>query len=166
MDSKKFKIDYSNFDAEKEYYIKNKKVSKSNARIIADNLTKSRMENGFASKMAIAAMKVGGPSKGGKANSYESQSAKGKLSALAGGPSKGGKGNTSESQSSKNKQRKTFGHPPVTSIEVYRFDTNDYVGEYKSISECARVLKLDKGSIQKVIIGKYSQHKGYYFKKI
>jgi hypothetical protein len=36
MISKKFEIDYSNFNPDKEYTINNEKVSKSNARIIAD----------------------------------------------------------------------------------------------------------------------------------
>jgi hypothetical protein len=36
MINKKFEIDYSNFNPEKEYTISNEKVSKSNARIIAD----------------------------------------------------------------------------------------------------------------------------------
>jgi hypothetical protein len=36
MSNTKFEIDYSNFNPDKEYIIKNEKVSKSNARIIAD----------------------------------------------------------------------------------------------------------------------------------
>ncbi len=42
MINKKFEIDYSNFNPDKEYVIKNEKVSKSNARIIADAQTAER----------------------------------------------------------------------------------------------------------------------------
>ena len=42
MISKKFEIDYSNFNPDKEYTIKNEKVSKSNAKIIADAQTGER----------------------------------------------------------------------------------------------------------------------------
>jgi hypothetical protein len=118
----------------------------------------------------LISAKVGAPSKAGKANTKEQQSAKGKANTKEQQSAKG-KANTSESQSSKNKKRKTLGHPPAHKISVYRFDTNEYVGEYKSISECVRVLKPDKGKIDKSAIGRvlsgiYSQHKGYYFKKI
>ena len=92
------------------------------------------------------------PDLGGKSNTSESQSNKGKA-------------NTSESQSEKNKKRKTFGHPSTTKINVYKADTDEFVAEYTSISECARNMKLDKGNIHKVILGLYKQHKGYYFKK-
>lgn len=98
----------------------------------------------------------------------ENSSNGGKASAAVGGPSKAGKANTSESQSEKNRKRKTLGHPPTTSIQVYRFDTNEYVGEYKSISECARILDLDKGNISKLINGiksAGSNVKGFYFLK-
>jgi hypothetical protein len=42
MINRKFEIDYSNFNPDKEYEIKNEKVSKSNARIIADAETAIR----------------------------------------------------------------------------------------------------------------------------
>jgi hypothetical protein len=65
-----------------------------------------------------------------------------------------------------NKLRKTFGTPEKTKIECYKYDTNELVGIFESISECARQLVLDKGNISKVIKGKLKQTNGYIFKKI
>ena len=119
-------------------------------------------------------------SKGGKANTKEQLSAKGKI----GGPktkelgfgihgltdeqrkinaSKGGKNNSREEMSRKNSLRKYKGHPPTTPILVLKDD--NLIKEYKSISECARDMNLDKGNISKVVKGNYKQYKGYVFKK-
>ena len=74
----------------------------------------------------------------------------------------GGKGNSSKTQSDKNKLRKYNGHKPTKKVLVYKNDK--FIKEYKSLSECARQINLDKGNIQKVCKGIYKQHKGYVFK--
>ena len=74
----------------------------------------------------------------------------------------GGKSNTSAEQAKKNSLRKYNGHPPTTSILVFK--DNEFIKEYKSISECARDMNLYKGNIGKVLKGKFKQHKGYFFK--
>lgn len=60
-----------------------------------------------------------------------------------------------------NKSRKTMGHPTSHPIIVLR--GSKIVAEYKSISECARDMELDKGNIHKTLKGIYKHHKGYTF---
>lgn len=78
--------------------------------------------------------------------------------------SKGGKGNSSAEMKRKNSLRKHNGHSPGTPINVYDFKTNEFIKEYPSISECCRILKLDKKSTWSVLQGINKQHKGYVFK--
>ena len=57
MINRKFEIDYSNFNPEKEYTISNQKVSKSNARIIADAETAARNSTPEHGKKVSAGLK-------------------------------------------------------------------------------------------------------------
>jgi hypothetical protein len=55
MVSKKFEIDYSNFNPDKEYFIKNEKASKSNAKLIHyDRLANRERSKAEREKLSIA----------------------------------------------------------------------------------------------------------------
>ena len=74
----------------------------------------------------------------------------------------GGKGNTSKQQSDRNKLRKYKGHPPTKKVLVYKNDK--FIKEYKSLSECARQMNLNKSNMHRVCKGICKQHKGYVFR--
>lgn len=61
-----------------------------------------------------------------------------------------------------NKSRKTNGHSEGKVVLVFKDGV--FINEYPSISECCRILQLDKKSTWSVLEGRYKQHKGYTFK--
>ena len=137
-----------------------------------DTLNKLTHKNLVATDNLLNGMTTESASKNGKAGGFAAKELgvgihtndtelKNKWAAM------GGSSNSSESQSNKNKKRKVNGHKPPTAVIAYFYDKQnglgEYVGEYNSISECSRLLHLDKGNMHKVLIRKQKQHKGYYF---
>lgn len=145
-----------------------KKVSHKDL-ISSQNLKKYRRPDLGGKKQSIKCNLDGyrNPTLGGKANTKEQLSNKGKLGGIK---SKelglGVHGLSDEERKINGKKgnaaRKTKGHPPTTPILVFKDDK--LIKEYKSISECARDMNLDKGNINKVVKKKYKQYKGYVFR--
>ena len=53
-----------------------------------------------------------------------------------------------------------------TPVKAFCFKTGNFVGKYKTISECANKLKLQQSAISRVLNNQYKQTKGYTFKKV
>jgi len=50
-------------------------------------------------------------------------------------------------------------------VLVWEYETNKFVGEYRSLRYCVDQLDLDLSSAGDVTRGKYKQHKGYVIKR-
>lgn len=184
MKAKKIEIDYSNFDSDKEYNIKNEKVKLSNNKLIAsvNNLLNYRRPD-LGGKKQLGNSNVDKWAKENPEEHKQTSTLGGKLGGkkskeLAIGihglsdtekklnASKGGMSNSIEEMKRKRSLVKTQGTPPKTPINVYDFKTNEFIKEYPSISECSRDMNLDKGNIHKVCNNVYAQYKGYKFEKV
>lgn len=53
----------------------------------------------------------------------------------------------------------------LTPVLVWEYETNKFVGEYRSLRFCVNELDLDLKSTSEVIKGTYKQHKGYVIKR-
>lgn len=55
---------------------------------------------------------------------------------------------------------------PRMSVKVYKYDTDEFVGQYDSCQEVCRALGTNSGSVSHMLNGKANHANGYYFKLV